>query len=173
MKKLNLILLMGFISFSILAQHNYDDQSVIYSDNGNVGIGTTSPTSPTSPTYPLSVRHDDGLGNASHNLASFTRLNSGPSNAGLSLQYEANGSSISRTLLYFPGGIGATFQVYNQGALDVLHLNPDGNVGIGTTSPTYPLSVRHDDGLGNASHNLVSFTRLNSGSSNAGLRACP
>ena len=26
-------------------QHNYDNQSVIYSNNGNVGIGTTSPTS--------------------------------------------------------------------------------------------------------------------------------
>ena len=59
----------------------------------------------------------------------------------LSLQYEANGSSISRTLLYFPGGIGATFQVYNQGVLDVLHLNPDGNVGIGTTDPKNKLSV--------------------------------
>ena len=41
MRKLNLILLTGFISVSAFAQHNYGDQSVIYSDNGNVGIGVS------------------------------------------------------------------------------------------------------------------------------------
>ncbi|MEP1096057.1 MAG: hypothetical protein ABJG78_13165 [Cyclobacteriaceae bacterium] len=104
-------------------------------NGGNVGIGTTSPN------YPLSVRKDNGVSNTIHPLASFSRLSSGAGNAGLNVSYEANGSATTRTLLYFPGGLGASFQVYNQGALDVLHLDPSGNVGIGTTNPQSKLAV--------------------------------
>lgn len=103
--------------------------------NGNVGIGTTNPN------YPLSIRSDKGISDDSHDLVSFSRFKSGSGNAGLNISYEADGSAVTRTQLYFPGGVGATFQTYSQGLLDVLHLGADGNVGIGTTDPKAKLNV--------------------------------
>ena len=44
MKILYGITLFLFVSFAVQAQHNYDNQSVIYSNNGNVGIGTSNPS---------------------------------------------------------------------------------------------------------------------------------
>lgn len=94
---------------------------------GNIGVGTTAPS------FPLSVRNDNGVINTVHNLASFSRFEAGTGNAGLNIHYEANGTDVTRTLLYFPGGIGVSFRVFNQGPLDVLHLNSNGSVGINTT----------------------------------------
>ncbi len=44
MKKLFLTLLVSSTITNLFAQHNYDNESVIYSENGNVGIGTSNPT---------------------------------------------------------------------------------------------------------------------------------
>lgn len=125
------------ITFRLSNSTNGRFEAMRISSEGYIGIGTTAPN------YPLAVRQDNGITNAIHGLASFSRFESGIDNAGLNVSYEANGSNVSRTLLYFPGGTGATFQVYNQGTLDVLHLTSNGSVGIGTTNPdpNFKLSV--------------------------------
>lgn len=40
-----ILFLLIVIGYTCNAQHNYDAQSIIYSNNGNVGIGTSNPTS--------------------------------------------------------------------------------------------------------------------------------
>ncbi|WP_160111876.1 tail fiber protein [Aquimarina sp. AU58] len=44
MKKTIFILILMSISSGIYAQHNYDNQNTIYSNSGNVGIGTQTPS---------------------------------------------------------------------------------------------------------------------------------
>lgn len=117
----------------------------IYYNSGSVGVGITNPS------YPIHIRHDDGLSSGLHNLAKFTRFDSGTGNAGFSLRYESNGNASTRTIMNFPGGIGVTFQVYNGGSYDALHIHNDGNIGIGTISPNHTLEV---DGTGNFAKTL-------------------
>jgi len=48
-------------------------------------------------------------------------------------------------------------------------INPDGNIGIGTTSPALPLALEHDFGNSLGEHPLAQFTN-HSNTGNAGLR---
>lgn len=108
--------------------------------SGKVGIGTASPN------YPLTVRSDKGIDAGNHKVASLTRIQSGDGNAGVNISYEADGTAVTRTKLYFPGSVGVTFQLYDGGAKDVLYLNPNGNVGIGTISPESKFHVEDNSG---------------------------
>jgi len=58
----------------------------------------------------------------------------------------------------------------NQGTMnDNFVVNSSGRIGIGTTSPTKPLSVEFDDGLSNGEHILANFTRTSPTSYVGGL----
>ena len=122
-------------NFSI---HQDEVNPLIYGDfvTGRVGIGTNSPD------YPLSVYNDSGVSSGTHSIASFGRFMSGNGNAGLHIWYEGNGTDVTRTQLYFPGQRDVTFQLYDNGVRDVLHLKTNGRVGIGTTSPSTTLDVK-------------------------------
>jgi hypothetical protein len=93
---------------------------------GNVGIGTTGPS------WPLSVS-----ANVSAPLAVLNQANGGQY-ASLGFQTAGGAWNISEdnsgAAMYFGTGLAL-------GANRLVTINSSGNVGIGTTNPTYPLSV--------------------------------
>ncbi|HRH26106.1 MAG TPA: hypothetical protein PLF31_01390, partial [Candidatus Paceibacterota bacterium] len=136
-------------------------------DNGNVGIGTTSPTSKLSVVGDLFVRStgtnnnyiqflsNDGTGNNMYIGGGSGALNitapnaSGPS---VSLTYSSASNANALSILQSnSGGNGATssalFKIMNSGSNPYfsfdnrLVLTSSGNVGIGSTTPGYLLSV--------------------------------
>ena len=123
-------------NFSIIFNDgNTNHRYFTINDAGNLGIGTSNPS------YPLTLIKDLGTDQGIHQLAKFSRLESGLDNAGMQIHYEADGTNIIRSIVYFPGGSDATFQTFNNSTIDVLHLSANGNVGIGTTTPKNKLSV--------------------------------
>ena len=97
---------------------------------GNIGIGTTNPLAR------LDVRYDDGVSSGEHNvLASFSRSGTGP----LVIGYRADGSSVSSALIRIGDGLPLT--IGTTSANQAFTLLNNGNVGIGTASPTQKLDV--------------------------------
>ncbi len=127
-------------AWNIHAQHNYDDQNTLYSQDGNVGIGTGSPTTTLDVNGHLRVRgfsirldgadlslgHRDGrdIGDRTGQRALVHYLNDE-----LLLNYDGD----------FEGG------VHIQGPKTMI----DGNLGIGVSDPTKSLEVKGDVGIGN------------------------
>jgi hypothetical protein len=109
-----------------------------YFANGNVGIGTTAPSEK------LHVAGNITLGN---NKSIAFRDSSG--NAGTSIAYTSNGlfkmSQANAGELRFNAGFGDNsnnkITFYTRGTLERMIITNDGNVGIGTTSPTEKLTV--------------------------------
>jgi hypothetical protein len=120
-------------------------------DNGNVGIGTTSPPNP------LSVETTSAPGT----VASFKNLNSGSysklildaTNAGGYLSLQNNGtekgfmySDGTATYLGTSGGSGGDLKMYTNGNERITVQNA-GNVGIGTNAPSVKLEVAGTDAM--------------------------
>jgi hypothetical protein len=109
-----------------------------YFANGNVGIGTTAPSEK------LHVAGNITLGN---NKSIAFRDSSG--NAGTSIAYTSNGlfkmSQANAGELRFNAGFGDNsnnkITFYTRGTLERMIITNDGNVGIGTTTPTEALQV--------------------------------
>lgn len=104
--------------------------------DGRVGFGTTDLISA------FDIRRDDGLEAGRHNMFNIYRTAPAQANAGMSVGYEADGTDVTRSIVYFPGERDVTFQTFHtDDSYDVMHLSTDGNVGIGTIEPASTLQV--------------------------------
>ncbi len=114
--------------------------SDIYYDSGNVGIGTSSPT------YHLEVVHDADNGHSAIGWRDPTNNVTGYTSADNSSVYI--GSSSNHDLNLTANGT-SRITITNSGNVVI-----PGNVGIGTSSPTYHLEVVHDADNG---HNAIGW----------------
>jgi len=95
------------------------NEIIAFHDSGNVGIGTTSPERALHVIGRIKAEFTDGSGN-------FVEIGNGGSNASVAhngignLDFRVNGTGIPATKM---------------------RITPDGNVGIGTTSPSHPLHM--------------------------------
>ena len=121
--------------------YSYGTSTVAFTlqrSSSNVGIGTTSPGTR------LDVRYDDGVTSGEHNvLASFSRSGTGP----LVIGYRADGTSVSSALIRIGDSLPLT--IGTTSANQAFTLLNSGNVGIGTTNPTYRLEA-HNNATANA-----------------------
>lgn len=123
-----------------------------YINGGNVGIGTTNPT------YPLSIASSSGpamiqaIGAGNSTDFSGIRLASDEATDKVwQIVHRKGAPNINKLMYYYYDGSTWT---------NSMTIQPDGNVGIGTTSPTRPL---HIVGAGNAGTALLESTEVFSG----------
>jgi hypothetical protein len=139
----------------------YFPGSGIWNASGNVGIGTTAPLSPLQIGSP-------STGNGVYNIStSFDIQGTAQNQTDQTLLRLSRGESVNLNTVYYPasadfklgayqaGGSGVNYNPasrltialkngsnFNEGAdVNIMSLLANGNVGIGTTSPGYPLSV--------------------------------
>jgi hypothetical protein len=117
MKKTILFSIFVMLTFLMYAQHNYDNQSLIYSNNGNVGIGISNPLAKLSVDGYVKVEGTDGR-----------LMLQNPSATG-SIYLRNGGSTNARK-----------FEIMYAGTTKFL-MDNDGNVGIGVSNPLAKLSV--------------------------------
>lgn len=137
-------------------------QSIAIDSSGNVGIGVTSPLSPL---------HQIDPGSSS---AGEIRVGGSSTAFGILIDYD-QGSSTTGTIYSSPTYTNSNAVLKlgcGNGNTDQLVLKGDGNVGIGTTSPTYKLETKDGDisavtlgsAAGGTSVNGIRFRINNSGS---------
>ena len=143
----------------------YNDSSsefelVTFQENGNVGIGTTSPA------YKLEVNGDTVIGNDTDGNAKINSISGDSANGSGNVHYTFRGNE----------GTGLRRVAANTLALDTtsqerVRIDSSGNVGIGITSPNSKLTIVGDDAE-TAAINTATATTLevagNGGSSNSG-----
>ena len=117
------------------SQGNFLVQRVAISSLGNVGIGTTTPA------YPLHIvtSYDDGL-QVDGSGPAFSSINVNATNTSASPYY---GYEVGGTTMAYTGAdnLGDWYLVNKGGTNNAITALANGNVGIGTTTPTYPLHI--------------------------------
>lgn len=113
----------------------------LYYNDGNVGIGTSSPS------YPLTVYSDD----ANADLQISTNLTSGTA----ALRLRNNSAGLDGGILYNSDGRLSFYQ----GTSEILIISQAGNVGINEASPEAKLTVMSWDELGTAAGDHVLISR--------------
>ncbi len=122
--------------------------SDVYRSSGNVGIGTTNPATK------LTVA--DGAIRSSTGEFTYAQINNdanGPSLIGVSnttaMKPLVIGSYNDEGMASLPGGaLGIDFEIgYISSPSTVMSIDPNGNVGIGTSSPTHALDVAGEVGI--------------------------
>ncbi|MGQ9863086.1 MAG: tail fiber domain-containing protein [Bacteroidia bacterium] len=122
--------------------------SQIYDNGTNVGIGTTTPA------YKLTIA-GGGIVFAVDNTASFVAKNAGGT-------YEPYlWPRWSDNIMYINYGSGG-FNIRNNGSIPTMFMTNAGNVGIGTTTPAYKLTIA-GGGIVFAVDNTASFVAKNAG----------
>jgi hypothetical protein len=125
------------------AQANYTDHLVVKCSTGNVGIGTTSPAA----TLHISKGSNNSptvfrIENVDTTIETAQEVNT--------IQFYTNDGSTSGTgitskivqVAENPGNqYGLSFYTYDLGLAEALRITNDGNVGIGTTTPSYKFTV--------------------------------
>ena len=132
----------GFTLGRHASQPEYDANSLIFiQEDGDVGIGTTSPFKP------FSVEGDDGYSNGEHILASFSRTTPATGIGGVYVGYFADGTDETGGIIRSIGALPLYLGTY--GSKQLLTIGHSNNVGIGTTSPSFGLDVQigNNDGV--------------------------
>ena len=128
-------------AFTIASTSSLDyDQRFVISNNGNVGIGTISPTRKlhVEGGLLLDVFNNSGHENGIFFREGFTATNK--YNASI-LAYDHNAGGISPDGLSVNGADGISFSTGSYTRNERMRVAQNGNVGIGTASPTEKLSV--------------------------------
>ncbi len=121
---------------SICAQHNFDNQSIIYHNNGNVGVGTTSPAGK------LDIRGELILDRGGHPY-----LYSGTGTSELNRYFEfLNSPSYGSAAGIKAGGL-LISDTYSYGSPAKNNVIVKGNVGVGIVEP-YTTSRIHIKAIG-------------------------
>jgi len=110
----------GYIKFRTASGTTTHSTRMVITPLGNVGIGTTSPGAK------LEVAGTDTSG---------IRIKDGSVGQGLNI-YQDNTTDISYLMNYYGGAM-----VFGVGNVEKLRIQNNGNVGIGTTTPAYKLTV--------------------------------
>ena len=113
---------------------------------GNVGIGTSNPDSFYGNAVPLAVVKNQnattilGIGNNVVGASATTQINmiGGTANSYIFQQLADNNGSPFFANIY---GSNVNFEAWNFGGNERMRITAAGNVGIGTSAPTYPLDV--------------------------------
>jgi hypothetical protein len=113
---------------------------------GNVGIGTTSPSAK------LNVSGDIHIGD--YGSAASRILDLRTSNSIFTIIADGTAAGLGTTLSYSWAGGGQGSLKFNNSSGEVMRLSGTGNVGIGNTSPAYPLSIE------NSSEYQIGYKRL-------------
>ena len=159
--KLRKILLIASMMLVVTISNGFcEDDSLVVSENGNVGIGTTNPQSGKLEiihTIPGSESEALFLRNLSNNQSTAVSLNfttyTQSRTAAIRAVNEATGTAKTRL----------EFCTHNNGNMDPrMTIDPDGNVGIGTTNPEYQLELYRTSGN-------TALTMTNSTSHRAGF----
>jgi|GEM_PF-6875699 len=120
------------------------DDALWIAADGNIGIGSTNPS------RRMTVVDDDGVANGVHWIGELAGQGTQ-----LLLGYAADGSAVTNMRILsansFPLSLGTS------AANDAVWITADGEVGIGTTSPARPLTVKDDDGTSSGAHWIGEF----------------
>ncbi|WP_420318810.1 hypothetical protein [Ekhidna sp.] len=132
MKKfLIIILVLGSLKAHSQEEWNLNTSGQITYTSGNLGIGTTSPN------YRLEVERGDALNNTEYLLGAFNHNANG---GGVYLGYVGDGVDAKEARVRAGGNVNLTLgtTAYRQ-AISIS--NSDGNVGVGTTMPSFNFTV--------------------------------
>jgi len=124
----------GGLAFLTRGSGNFLSERVRIDQDGNVGIGTTSPQ------YKLDLQTAGAFGATDYDISWLGRT--GASEAGLVIGYQGDGSKALYPRIR-AGGSGVTGLALGGGSAskDSVFIKNDGNVGIGTTTPDSKLTV--------------------------------
>lgn len=161
MKKASLTILILLTGLTLFAQHNYDGQSVIYSKNGNLGLGTNSPSSFGTDQPTLDLR-----GQRTQRTGSIMGQSSDRS-IGWSMGRADDSSLPDGLVIRTIDAAAINFQTGGNNTR--LSISNTGNIGIGTIAPTQKLQVEGSVLLKSDSYVNYAIERGNGAKSTFGI----
>jgi hypothetical protein len=119
MKKVLLFSICATLTLIIKAQHNYDDQSVIYSAEGKVGVGTNSPDSKLDVEVPYGPNQDEEIRMGFYPSGDANRY------YGLGLNFKVDdGGNPSKHIVDYVNGTKYYSMTFKGGDIGINRINP-------------------------------------------------
>ena len=122
------------------------NQLYIDTSSSNVGVGTTGPT------YRFQVAKDDGVTSGEHFITAMGRTVDD-----LVFGYRADGASVTGAIVRSANNI--ALYLGTSGTKQAITILDGGDVGVGSTGPTYRFQVAKDDGVTSGEHFITAMGR--------------